>query len=135
MKINYLFLLPCSVDDNRRYTTISIWLMHEYKDLKSLLSIVDVQAPLSVSRRSTSFAALKKRGKRSSPMITGNFSADPLFCLGTNPEDPLSLCADSPCLPSGNDCGVLIGAHDEGCGECDDPVESSSWGSIKALFR
>lgn len=65
--------------------------------------------------------------------VDGNFSADPLFCDMYN--DDFTLCANSPCLPDSNDCGVLIGAHGEGCPDCGSPVERTSWGSIKAMFR
>ena len=63
--------------------------------------------------------------------VDGNFSADPLFCDVTAGD--LTLASESPCLPDGNDCHVLIGAHGEGCEES--PVKASSWGSIKAMFR
>jgi hypothetical protein len=44
----------------------------------------------------------------------GNFSADPRFCDWSSGE--VALRPDSPCLPSGNSCGVLIGAYsDTGC--------------------
>jgi predicted outer membrane repeat protein len=44
----------------------------------------------------------------------GNFSADPQFCgeLGTY---IYTLQSDSPCAPSNNDCGVLIGARGVNC--------------------
>jgi hypothetical protein len=65
----------------------------------------------------------------------GNFSADPLFCDSEGGD--YSLDADSPCLPGqhpdGADCG-LIGAFGEGCGGST-PVENSSWGRIKELYR
>ena len=58
---------------------------------------------------------------------------DPLFCdIGSS---DYSLCENSPCLPGNNDWGVLIGAHDQGCGPCDNPVKLTSWGAIKAMFR
>ena len=63
----------------------------------------------------------------------GNFSEDPRFC-GISSE-VLTLCSNSPCLPAGNGCGVLIGAHDTDCGDCDSLVEDASWGAIKAMFR
>jgi len=65
--------------------------------------------------------------------LDGNLSEDPLFC--DMYIDDLTLCANSPCLPDSNDCHVLIGAHDEGCGDCENPVEMTSWGSIKAMYR
>jgi hypothetical protein len=64
----------------------------------------------------------------------GNFSADPLFCdvAGGN----YNLINTSPCLPGqhpdGAACG-LIGAFGTGCEST--PVERTSWGRIKGLYR
>jgi len=59
---------------------------------------------------------------------------DPRFC-GMLSGD-LTLCSNSSALPGNNAWGVQMGAHgDGGCGECDSPVEASSWGRIKALYR
>ena len=58
---------------------------------------------------------------------------DPLLCNIASGD--YTLCANSPCLPDGNPWGVTIGAHGEGCDNCDSPVELRSWGSIKAMFR
>jgi parallel beta-helix repeat protein len=63
--------------------------------------------------------------------VDGNFSADPLFCDMTSGD--FTLASNSPCLPDGNDCHVLVGAHGEGCEES--PVEMTSWGSIKAMYK
>jgi hypothetical protein len=65
--------------------------------------------------------------------VGGNFSEDPLFC-GMQSSD-FALCANSPCLPDGNGCGVLIGAHGEGCADCLSVVDVRSWGAIKAMYR
>ena len=62
-----------------------------------------------------------------------NLIVDPLFC-GVMTGD-LSLCGNSPCLPGGNFWGELVGAFPEGCGSCDSPVEHTTWGTIKAMFR
>ena len=62
-----------------------------------------------------------------------NICADPLFCPSRARD--FSLCANSPCLPSNNEWGELIGAVGEGCGPCNTPVLDTSWGSIKAMFR
>jgi len=43
----------------------------------------------------------------------GNFASDPLFCDPASGD--FSLAGNSPCLPAGNDCGLLIGAYGEGC--------------------
>ena len=58
---------------------------------------------------------------------------DPLFCDFY--ADDYTLCLDSPCLVPNNDWGVQIGAHGWGCDACGSPVEHTSWGSIKAMFR
>ncbi len=63
--------------------------------------------------------------------IGGNICEDPLFC-GPGSGD-FTLHADSPCAPEHNpECG-LIGAWPVGCEET--PVERTTWGGIKALFR
>jgi hypothetical protein len=63
--------------------------------------------------------------------INGNFSADPMFC---DPDDDnFMLDVMSPCAPDHNDCGVLIGAYPVGCGAS--PVEATSWGRVKAMYR
>ncbi len=52
----------------------------------------------------------------------GNINADPLFC---NPEtDDYRIEEASPCAPSNNECGVLIGALDIGCTATDVVNES-----------
>ncbi len=43
----------------------------------------------------------------------GNISLDPTFC--DTAFNNYKLAAISPCLPSNNSCGLLIGAFDEGC--------------------
>ena len=58
---------------------------------------------------------------------------DPRFC-GLYTDD-FTLCLNSPCLVPNNDWGVQIGALGWGCDDCDTPVERTSWGSIKAMFR
>jgi hypothetical protein len=45
--------------------------------------------------------------------MNGNFSSHPYFCDLVAGD--LSLATGSPCLPEGNDCGILIGALGEGC--------------------
>jgi hypothetical protein len=62
-----------------------------------------------------------------------NIRVDPLFCNMTG--DDYTLCANSPCLPDGNDWTEDIGAYGQGCPTCDSPVQPMSWGTIKALFR
>lgn len=69
-----------------------------------------------------------------------NLFVDPLICdlYGLYSDDGnMSLCSNSPCLPSSidNPWGLQIGSRAQGCADCDSPTEGSSWGSIKALFR
>jgi hypothetical protein len=45
------------------------------------------------------------------------------------------VLAFNDCLVPSNDWSVQLGAHGQGCGSCDSPVEHTSWGSIKAMFR
>jgi hypothetical protein len=65
----------------------------------------------------------------------GNFSADPLFCGSA--AGHVHLMPDSPCLTAPS-CG-LIGALGEGCtsatGVAGQPVEETSWGAVKSMFR
>lgn len=63
----------------------------------------------------------------------GNLCVNPFFCALAWYD--LYLCADSQCLPAFNDCMELIGAWPEGCGACSTPVETLSWGAIKAMYR
>jgi hypothetical protein len=45
--------------------------------------------------------------------VNGNISVNPLFC---DPDtENFGLAALSDCLPGNNTCGVLIGAHGQGC--------------------
>ena len=63
--------------------------------------------------------------------ISGNISADPLFC--SVEDDDFTLHANSPCAPDSNpECG-LIGAWPVGCSST--PVGATTWGAIKAMFR
>jgi predicted outer membrane repeat protein len=64
----------------------------------------------------------------------GNFRANPLFCLGDNPEEPYALHNGSPCLPENSHCGELVGAFGEGCSAITS-VRDATWGAIKARFR
>jgi len=64
-----------------------------------------------------------------------NLITDPLLCDWETWD--LEVCADSPCVATDpeNPWGVQIGAYGAGCGDCDSPVEKSSWGSIKAMYQ
>jgi hypothetical protein len=58
---------------------------------------------------------------------------DPLFCDVYQRD--FTLCANSPCLPENNVWGEQVGRFGAGCGDCDSPVRTKSWGSIKAMYR
>ena len=64
-----------------------------------------------------------------------NLFTDPLFC--DESTDDFEVCADSPCLQGDpeNPWGEQVGFYGSGCPDCDSPVEESTWGSIKTLFR
>ncbi len=70
----------------------------------------------------------------------GNFSAYPYFC-GTGPYDEQSgadfsyeLQTNSPCLPGGNPCGILVGAFGEGCiASVAGDSDSADWQPARAL--
>jgi len=62
-----------------------------------------------------------------------NLFVDPLFCDVAAGD--YTLCVNSPCAPANNPLDVLIGAHYTGCGYCDNPVEPTTWGAIKAMYR
>jgi hypothetical protein len=68
--------------------------------------------------------------------VSGNISADPLFCDTLSGDYRLETC--SPCLPGnhpdGYDCGVPIGAFCSGCA-CGEATEATTWGAIKAMYR
>ncbi len=74
-------------------------------------------------------------GDRSADGPRANLIIDPLFCDMAGWD--LTLCSNSPCLPGApeNPWGELVGVYGSGCGDCDSPVEQSSWGSIKAMYR
>jgi predicted outer membrane repeat protein len=63
----------------------------------------------------------------------GNIAQDPLFCEAENGD--FTIRADSPCAPffrPNPTCG-LIGAWPVGCAAT--PVETTSWGALKAKFQ
>lgn len=64
-----------------------------------------------------------------------NIFLDPRLCDYQNGD--VTLCANSPCLPSSgeNPWGAPIGALGQGCAACDSPVEATSWGLLKWLHR
>lgn len=65
--------------------------------------------------------------------VDGNICSDPLFCEQPDPENPLTIHANSPCAPEYSPCGQLIGSGDVGCGAS--AVLPLSWGRLKALYR
>ena len=58
---------------------------------------------------------------------------DPLFC--DMQYGDVQLCDNSLCLPVLNPWGVHVGAKHAGCPDCDSPVDITSWGAVKALYR
>jgi hypothetical protein len=69
--------------------------------------------------------------------LSGNLFTNPLFCEPESCSAAPTIAGDyrlaenSPCLDAPG-CG-LIGALEQGCGAI--PVEASSWGWIKSLYR
>ncbi len=59
-----------------------------------------------------------------------NLSLDPLFCSAIGGD--YTLAANSPCLPTNNTCGLLIGAFGAGCAAV--PVEETTWGRLKSMY-
>jgi hypothetical protein len=70
--------------------------------------------------------------------IDGNISAEAYYCdfAGTAGYD-YQVCLTDPPSPhlGAGEGGVTIGALDAVCTGCQSPVESTSWGAIKALYR
>jgi parallel beta-helix repeat protein len=70
--------------------------------------------------------------------VMDNLYEDPLLCGFAS--DDWSLCANSPCLPSGNPWSEQIGALPEGCPDCGSTgagqlAEPVTWGKLKAMYR
>lgn len=70
--------------------------------------------------------------------VDGNISEEPYYCdfFGSAGYD-YHVCMDTPVSPhyQAGEGGVTIGALDAACSGCASPVERSSWGAIKALYR
>lgn len=65
-----------------------------------------------------------------------DFFSDPMFCFAVAPAPGLYwLHKDSPCLTKVNACGVTVGAFVTAAGCTGAAVESSTWGSIKSMYR
>lgn len=70
----------------------------------------------------------------------GNLSMDPLFC--DTSADNFGIQANSPCAPSNNNCGVLIGARSINCPCCNvltgnvdcDPLDGADISDLTALI-
>jgi len=62
-----------------------------------------------------------------------NIDLDPCFCDIFGGD--YTLCANSPCVVDTIGCMYLVGAHDQGCGDCESATRRTSWGAIKSLFR
>ena len=58
---------------------------------------------------------------------------DPLFC--DDEADDYTLCDNSTAVDYNNIWTEQIGAYGSGCPECESPVEVTTWGAVKALFR
>jgi len=61
------------------------------------------------------------------------FDEDPRFCGMLHGD--FTHCANSCCLPDNNPWDATIGAHGEGCPDCDTPVSAATWGRLKSLYR
>jgi predicted outer membrane repeat protein len=66
--------------------------------------------------------------------VDHNIARDPLFC-STTPDDSRlwTLHPNSPCTADSSGCANDIGAWGTGCPET--PVERTTWGALKALYR
>jgi len=64
-----------------------------------------------------------------------NIFEDPLICNLVGGD--YTLCENSPCLAENEPVGITMGAYADapGCGPCSTPVDATSWGALKALFR
>jgi hypothetical protein len=70
--------------------------------------------------------------------VDGNISAEAYYCdFFGSAGYSYNVCISEPVSPhyQGGEGGVTIGALDASCSGCQSPVESMSWGAIKALYR
>jgi predicted outer membrane repeat protein len=65
--------------------------------------------------------------------VTDTLHRDPRFC--DMAYGYYYLCDNSICSQYVNPWSELIGALDVDCGACGSPVEATTWGAIKALYR
>lgn len=67
---------------------------------------------------------------------TGDISAMPRFCYeASSTSNPYLLHIDSPCWARNNACGVSMGAFTQIHGCEGTPLEETSWGAVKKLYR
>ena len=64
---------------------------------------------------------------------THNYEEDPLFCDVT--EGDYRLCENSICLEENHPYGWWVGYTQHSCPPCSSPVEQTTWGAIKAIYR
>jgi hypothetical protein len=66
---------------------------------------------------------------------SSDIHGDPLFCMShPSAPNPYYLDVNSPCWKANNACGQNVGAYTQM--DCEgSATESSSWGTIKSLFR
>ena len=65
--------------------------------------------------------------------VSDTLHRDPLFCNPAGAD--WHLCEDSVCAGANNAWGELLGSKPVGCGACGTPVEATTWGAIKAMYR
>lgn len=68
----------------------------------------------------------------------GNISAEPYYCdLTGDAGYNYAVCISDPVSPhfQAGEGGVTIGALEAACTGCQSPVEPTSWGAIKAIYR
>jgi hypothetical protein len=65
--------------------------------------------------------------------VSDTLVRDPRFCDVLAGD--MTLCSNSWALPGNNPWVVQMGAYGSGCGDCETPVEETSWGALKALHR
>ncbi|MFH1690645.1 MAG: right-handed parallel beta-helix repeat-containing protein [Candidatus Eisenbacteria bacterium] len=65
--------------------------------------------------------------------VGDTMNRDPRLCDIAGSD--YTLCANSPCIAGNNAWGEDVGAHGAGCGNCDSPVEVTTWSIIKGSYR
>jgi hypothetical protein len=132
-------LTNCTIAGNRAdfYALMYVDESSYITSMRSIFAFNDCEALLNSGAsvtmshsclHATGSDSLRMHGRRGTNLIL-----DPLLCDVY--ADDFTLCSDSPCLPGGNEWHVQIGAFDQGCDDCGSPVETTSWGAIKVMFR